>query len=187
MSESIEIARSPSEVMAAVAVTEFDLVLLDISFRESAISGFDVLTALLALQPDRKVVLLSMYEDLTLQRWGQDLGAKGFLSKCCSSAELSESMRVVVADGSWFLAGARSPMSMTPRQAQIIRLLISGLSEKEAAEELGLAVRTVEYHLVNVKRTFGVRTTGQLLAISTELGIHLLPYGRSGRRHLFQP
>lgn len=59
---------------------------------------------------------------------------------------------------------ARKPTPLTPRQREIVRLLRRGLTQRQAAAELGISDRTVEMHVERARERLGVSTTGQLLA-----------------------
>lgn len=53
---------------------------------------------------------------------------------------------------------------LTAKQKVILRLLVAGKSQKEAAEELGISVKTLEYHMKRARGQWGCRTTVQLVA-----------------------
>ena len=53
---------------------------------------------------------------------------------------------------------------LTPRQRVILRLLVSGKSQKGAAAELGISVKTLEYHMQRARGQWDCRTTVQLVA-----------------------
>jgi DNA-binding CsgD family transcriptional regulator len=53
---------------------------------------------------------------------------------------------------------------LTGRQKAILRLLVAGRSQKEAAKELGISVKTLEYHMKRARGQWGCRTTVQLVA-----------------------
>jgi DNA-binding CsgD family transcriptional regulator len=53
---------------------------------------------------------------------------------------------------------------LTVRQRAILRILVAGKSQKEAAKELGISVKTLEYHMKQARGQWGCRTTVQLVA-----------------------
>ena len=55
-----------------------------------------------------------------------------------------------------------SALELTPRQLSVAELVSQGFSNDEVAAELGVSVKTVEYHLVNVFARLGVRSRTQL-------------------------
>jgi DNA-binding CsgD family transcriptional regulator len=62
-------------------------------------------------------------------------------------------------------AGGIQPPHLTPRQAQILELAASGLSDKEIARRLNVAHRTVRTHFEKLFRETGIRNRGQAIAV----------------------
>ncbi len=60
---------------------------------------------------------------------------------------------------------AAPPELLTPREQQIYHYLLTGVSNKRTAYELGISQRTVETHRTRIYRKFGVRSAMQLLAM----------------------
>ena len=65
------------------------------------------------------------------------------------------------------VTGGRPPSQhgLTPRELQVARLVASGASNKDVASTLFVNAKTVEYHLANVYRKFGVRTRTELALV----------------------
>ena len=59
--------------------------------------------------------------------------------------------------------------ALTPREAEIVRLIRKGYSNKEIAQELGIAVTTVKWNMTNILGKFGVQSSRQLLALLATL------------------
>ena len=59
--------------------------------------------------------------------------------------------------------------ALTPREAEIVRLLREGYSNKEIAQELGIAVTTVKWNMTNILGKFEVQSSRQLLALLAKL------------------
>ncbi len=59
--------------------------------------------------------------------------------------------------------------ALTPREAEIVRLLRKGYSNKEIAQELGIAVTTVKWNMTNILGKFEVQSSRQLLALLAKL------------------
>ncbi len=57
------------------------------------------------------------------------------------------------------------PPALTPREAEIVRLIRKGYSNKEIAQELGIAVTTVKWNMTNILGKFEVQSSRQLLAL----------------------
>ena len=59
----------------------------------------------------------------------------------------------------------RSLPALTPREAEIVRLIRKGYSNKEIAHELGIAVTTVKWNMTNILAKFEVQSSKQLIAL----------------------
>ena len=63
----------------------------------------------------------------------------------------------------------KSASALTPREVEIVRLLRKGYSNKEIAQELGIAVTTVKWNMTNILGKFEVQSSRQLLALLATL------------------
>ncbi len=63
----------------------------------------------------------------------------------------------------------KSVPALTPREVEIVRLLRKGYSNKEIAQELGIAVTTVKWNMTNILGKFEVQSSRQLLALLATL------------------
>ena len=63
--------------------------------------------------------------------------------------------------------------ALTPRQKEILRLVVQGLTNREVADQLDISVRTVEVHRFNLMRRLKVRNVAQL--VRQALIMRLLP------------
>ena len=59
----------------------------------------------------------------------------------------------------------RSLPALTPREAEIVHLIRKGYSNKEIAQELGIAVTTVKWNMTNILAKFEVQSSKQLIAL----------------------
>jgi len=67
-----------------------------------------------------------------------------------------------------------SVMSLTPRQREILQLLVTGRSAKEIAADLAISARTVEFHKYQIMETNGLRTTAELIRFALKSGIEMI-------------
>jgi DNA-binding NarL/FixJ family response regulator len=155
-----------------------DLALLDI--RMPKLDGIGVLrkTALPCL-------VLTTFDDPDAFLEAVRAGARGYLLKDASPAELSEAIRCVAAGGTWIkpavtdsvVRALRSPGGtdrdepLTAREIEVLRLLAGGYSNREIGSALGCAERTVKNHVSAILAKLWVRdrTRAVLKAISTGL------------------
>jgi DNA-binding NarL/FixJ family response regulator len=68
-------------------------------------------------------------------------------------------------------ASRRDSSHLTPRQKEVLQLLAEGFSVKEAADQLHISSRTVEYHKYQMMRDIGVKSTAELVRYALKHGI----------------
>ena len=168
---------------------EFDLLLLDLAL--PGIDGFAALDVLRRDYPAIPVAVISAFDDLPTVTRVMNLGASGFIPKAFSGESLLVAVREVLA-GNIFrpegaLSGARldatkplppprapvrpEDVGLTDRQAQVLALMVRGLSNREIAEQLGLSEGTVKIHATAVFKTLGVGSRTQALVAVARYGI----------------
>ena len=156
-----------------------DLIVTDVSMPGQ--SGLDVLTRLKGEGIDSKVIVLTMHRDADLATRAMRAGASAFLLKHSAGEELLTAIRQVV-EGGIYLAPAltkevlermavpadRSAPQLTPRQLDVLRLILEGRRMKEIAARLQLSTRTVETHKYQIMQTLGVDSTAELVKYAIE-------------------
>mgnify|MGYP001214346238 CR=1 FL=1 len=168
---------------------EFDLLLLDLAL--PGIDGFAALDVLRHDYPAIPVAVVSAYDDLPTVTRVMNLGASGFIPKAFSGEALLAAVREVLA-GNIFrpegaLSGARldaakqlpptrapvrpEEIGLTERQAQVLALMVKGLSNREIADQLSLSEGTVKIHATAVFKALGVGSRTQALVAVTRYGI----------------
>jgi DNA-binding NarL/FixJ family response regulator len=160
-------------VLELAARTEPDVVLMDV--RMPQVDGISALRALLARRPDTRVLVVTTFENDDHVLDALAAGAHGFLLKRARPEEIVEAVRVVARGDSLLfpatlrrLAAGRAPSDdlrrdarLTDREAEVLRLVASGRSNQEVADELFLGVETVRTHMGNVLAKLGVRDRTQ--------------------------
>ena len=158
------------------AATRFrpDVIITDITMPK--MNGLDALTRLTAAQIPSKVIILTMHDDADVATRAVRAGASGFLLKEAAGDELVNAIRQVM-QGRVYLSpavtrevitriaipvGPAEPQ-LTPRQLDVLRLLLQGHRMKEIALALDLSPRTVESHKYEMMQVLGVRTTTELV------------------------
>jgi DNA-binding NarL/FixJ family response regulator len=184
-------ARAAREALAAD--DDFDLCLLDLRLGDA--DGFDLLIELRNGWPQVPVVVVSASDRSADVIRAIDLGAMGFVSKRATNETLREALRVVMEGGIYVppmtmgegappasgdrravdaaslghpeRADALAQFKLTPRQTDVLGLLLRGQSNKLIARELDLSVETVKDHVAAVLRALGVNSRTQaVLAVS---------------------
>jgi DNA-binding NarL/FixJ family response regulator len=173
----------------AAAEPDLDLVLLDLNI--PGLAGIPGLKAWRRRCPDVPVVVLSSADDRTTVLAAIAAGAAGFIPKSSPNEVLLGALRLVLAGGKYLppevLAPAAGPgaktarsagtthsletLGLTDRQAQVLKLLAAGKSNKLICRELDLAERTVKAHISAVFRALGVTTRTQAALAAARLGL----------------
>ena len=150
---------------------EADVVLLDLEL--PGLSGVDALARL-----SIPALVLTAYAsddqiDAVLRA-----GARGYLLKGASVDEIERAIRTV-AQGQTFLdprvatrvvALSRAPR-LSPREREVLQLLVSGNANKEIATTLGITERTVKFHLTSIFNKLGADNRAQAVSIAHERGL----------------
>ncbi|MGU3468584.1 LuxR C-terminal-related transcriptional regulator [Methylobacterium sp. C33D] len=107
-------------------------------------------------------------------------GADAFVARSRSPRELGAAL-LALAEGSDVLVPPEQPVAMppeagdslglTPREAEVLRFLSSGFSNKEVARRLALSVRTVETHRLNLRRKTQTGRLKDLVSLARQLGL----------------
>lgn len=161
---------------------EPDLVVLDVSM--PGIDGLEAARRLRGEVPAARVVFLTVHDEPEMAAEAFRLGAFGYVLKTAALSELVAALRAALAGRrhlSADIAGgdpaalplppatAASPGDLlTPRELEVLRLLASGLSMKEAGAALGIAPRTVAFHKYRMMETLGVKTSAELVRYAVQ-------------------
>jgi two-component system invasion response regulator UvrY len=176
-------AKTAQETVELVRRHEWDVVILDISMPGK--SGLDILDELKRLRPRLPILLLSMHPEEQFARRALKTGASGYLTKESVPEELKEAVRKVVAGGRYVSAtlaeklavdlreGADVPLHelLSDREFQVLRMIASGKTVKEIAEDLSLSVKTVSTYRARILEKSGMKTNAELIryALQTQL------------------
>jgi DNA-binding NarL/FixJ family response regulator len=162
-----------------------DVVVLDISMPE--MNGIEVATALLAEQPECRVLVLTVHEDRAYLRQLVEVGVSGYLLKRSASDELIRALHAVVSGGVYLdpaIAGkvvGRPPRGglhpelgqageLSERETEVLRLVACGHSNKEISGRLGISVKTVETYKARAMEKLGYRSRVELVRYAADQG-----------------
>jgi DNA-binding NarL/FixJ family response regulator len=171
------------QAMAVIGELRPDIVLCDV--RMQGLSGLDLCREIRQREPERKVILLSVYDDEQYLFQAMRVGASGYLLKGIGSDELVRQLEGVHAGSTaidagmaaraaetaarlqsdQFWPGARQ--GLTQRESEILSLVVTGLSNRGIAAKLVIGEETVKTHLSSIYRKLGVgdRTSAAALAL----------------------
>jgi DNA-binding NarL/FixJ family response regulator len=162
------------EAIKTIPTTEAGVVLMDIFL--PGMSGIECTAGLKAILPDTPIVILTSSDDDEMVFLALQAGADGYLLKRTKSADLRAALLDVLGGGApmsseiarrvveSFRNKSRVPgesVNLTAREAETLQLLSRGYSNKEIAEELGMAYETVRSHLKHIYEKMHVRSRGE--------------------------
>lgn len=175
------------EALKGIEENPPDVVLLDV--RMPRLDGLGVLRALRERPGAPPCLVLTTFDDRTLILEAIREGAKGFLRKDVSLAQLVEAIEALAAGGTYLqpaisdslLRGFDSardlprsePVSMieplTPRETEVLRLMAAAYTNREIAVALGTAEGTVKIHVSNILSKMGARDRTQAVLRALEM------------------
>ena len=171
-------AKDFQETLDAVS-RHSDLALLLLDLRMPGMAGLGSLKRLLAASPALPIAVISASEDFEEMREVLEIGLAGFIPKSESPAVMKHAIDLIL-DGGIYVppallrtsgsAGIPLPEDLTPRQLDVLRLIVAGNSNKEIARDLNLSVATVKAHLGAVFRVLEVSNRVQAMIKARRLG-----------------
>ena len=178
----IEIVATGASAESAVAIAERDrpdVLVLDLEL--GGRSGLDIMAAVKAASPRTRIVVFSAYAGEERVATAFERGADSYVLKGTPSDELVAVVRSVAQGGNRIpsaiaeqLARAvRTPRRdrLTEREREILALLADGLANRAVAERLGIAERTVKFHVGEILARLGATNRAQAVAIAKARGI----------------
>jgi DNA-binding NarL/FixJ family response regulator len=148
-------------------------------FALPALNGAMATRQILRGAPETAVLILSMHAETSYVRAALDAGARGYLLKNAMDLELVDAVKQVAA-GRQMLDPrlgsiediARSPRpALTPREIEVLQLIVEGKSNKEIAAVLGVSTNTVNVHRANLMQTLGTHNTAELVLYAIRQGL----------------
>lgn len=167
---------------------DFDLALLDLAL--PGIDGFAGLDILRRRYPAMPVAVVSAFDDMPTVTRVMNLGASGFIPKALNGEGLLQAVREVLA-GNIYRPNNQTQARMddvapvppssacvrpeeiglTERQAQVLCLIVRGLSNRDIADQLDLSEGTVKIHATAVFKALGVNSRTQALVAASRYAI----------------
>jgi len=173
-------AGSADEALDLVAAHRPEVVLLDLEL--PGIGGVEAIPRLTEASPGSAILIFTAYQTDERVLGAVRAGAKGYLLKGATSAEIAAAIRAVAAGGSALepgvaarlLAAVRSPHPtghLTARERDVLRLIAEGRSNPAIAARLGLSVKTVQNHISNIFNKLQVADRAQAIVRARDAGL----------------
>jgi DNA-binding NarL/FixJ family response regulator len=146
-------------------------------------NGLEATRQILQKQPETLVLMLSMHPEDTLVRQAIAAGARGYVLKNAVDLELGAAIRRVIAGETVLDSQLRKPAvlkgernaGLTPRELEILQMIVDGKSNKEVAAALELSANTVAVHRANIMDALGIHKTAELVVYAIRNGLVNLP------------
>jgi DNA-binding NarL/FixJ family response regulator len=153
-----------------------DVTLIDLRMPE--LSGVDAIKAIRAKNPAAVFIVLTTYQGDEDIHKAMAAGAQGYLLKGMPHDDLLEAIRRVKAGSQYLPPSVRSSLAnrlpsseLSPRELQILELIVKGLSNKQIADRLGITEGTVKWHVNAILGRMNVSDRTQAAVAALNRGI----------------
>lgn len=167
------------------AVAEFsrlrpDVLVLDLSLPK--LDGWQVLAQVRAMEPHARVLVVSAFGGDEDVHRALSAGALGYLLKESTADEIVAAVRAVARNGRRLSSGAAEALAeranytaLTEREAEVLRAMARGESNKEIGVTIGVSENTVKGYVSNVLDKLGVTDRTAAVSLALERGLLHLP------------
>lgn len=176
----VGVAADGAEAIERCRETAPDVVLMDLEM--PVLDGIGATRAIADELPSVTVLVLTSFSDRHRITAALDAGAVGYLLKDAAADDVVRGIRAAVEGGSPLdpraaralldAAAAPDPLTgLSPREREVLALLLEGLPNKLIARRLGITEKTVKTHLTSVFRTIGVTDRVQAVLWAERNGV----------------
>lgn len=187
-SEDIEVVAEMDDVDNLLQVlkdTDADIVLLDLELEHT--TGVDALRLVRENAPGTKVIIYTSHDEEDRIVQAAELGVDGYLLKGCGQTELVNAIQSVSAGGIALestVAGklmnhmnqrsstaATQTVQFSKREAQVLKLLSSGKTNRDIGETLFISESTVKFHVHAILNKLDASNRTEAVSIAAQLGL----------------
>jgi DNA-binding NarL/FixJ family response regulator len=158
------------------------IVVMDITLPGT--SGIEAMRLMLTSNPDTRVLIFSMHEDVIYAKRALQAGAFGYVTKASAPNVLVDAVRGIAHGNRYlspeiahalalrdFAVDRNAGDGLSAREFEVLRLLAQGRSVKEIAHSMHLNPKTIANHQSTIKQKLGVETAIQLFRKAAQLGL----------------
>lgn len=190
----VDEASDGEQALSVLAKNAGNVDILIVDIRMPKMTGIEVVEQIKQRNIPVKTLVLSMHDSEEYVLKSIDAGADGYLLKGSSKEEFLKALHAVIEGGKYFSGdisailinnfqranhkpeflikeNSDSDLILTKREKEILRLLLSGNSNKEIAEALDISKRTAEVHRFNLMKKLKVKNLIELANKANELGV----------------
>ena len=167
-------AQNGKELIEQIEKDDWEVVVLDITMPGR--SGLDLLKEIKRLRPQLPVLILSMHSEDQFAVRAFKAGAAGYMTKEKAPEELVKAIKKVLAGGKYVSATLAETLvsglevdtdkpayeSLSDREYQVLRMIASGKTVKEIADELSLSMKTISTYRTRILEKLRMRTNAEL-------------------------
>src|SRR5712672_1416090 len=174
-------ASDGAEAIKLAAELQPKVVVMDCAM--PGVNGLEATRQILEKNPQALVLMLSMHPEETLVRQALDAGARGYVLKNAVDLELGTAIRRVVNGETVLDSQLKRPetlkgkrhAALTPRELEVLQMIVDGKSNKEIATALDLSANTVAVHRANIMNALGIHKTAELVVYAIRSGLVNVP------------
>ena len=174
-----------NEAIELVSSHQADILISDISMPN--LNGLEAVEKIKVANPNTKVLFLSMFDKPEYVTHAVKVGADGYILKDADKDEMIHAIRKVVKGEKYFsgdvsgalinqLTGTGSfgssfvsdEFNLTKREAEILRLIVDGKTNKQIADMANISVRTIETHRLNIMKKMKVNSASELIRLAMQ-------------------
>ena len=174
MAQVVDRAYSVAECRKMLERCQPDVLMLDVSLPDG--NGIDLCLEICKQYPSLQVLMLTTYAESAVISRALDAGAKGYILKNSMSEEILEGIRVVASGASFLCNQAKGLLQdkserqipLSPREREILKLIVDGYTLKEISDKLFLGFETVRSYCKYLHLKLDVRNTASLVRKAIE-------------------
>lgn len=169
------------EALELVEKLKPDILVLDISMPD--LDGISVIKKIKPRNSDIRILMLTIHEDKALLQEALKSGASGYVIKRVAEKELLLAIKIMMR-GDMYIdpsmqhalietdekrsINQQSVEDLTPREIDVLKLIVLGYTNRQVGEELNISIRTVEAHRANLTDKLGTKSRVELVRYARE-------------------
>lgn len=173
------------EAIELVEKTMPDVLVLDLSMPD--LDGISVTKKIRPRFPDLCILILTIHEDEALLRAALKAGAAGYILKRAAETELISAINIILRgdlyvdpamirtlvrdDAAPAVAQPKTTGVLTPREIEVLRLIVQGNTNRQIGEDLNISIRTAEGHRANLSEKLGLHSRVELVRYARDRGL----------------
>jgi DNA-binding NarL/FixJ family response regulator len=169
-------ARNGREAVALYQQHRPDVVVMDYQLPE--LNGAEATAAIRALDPDARIIILSVYKGEEDVHRAVEAGASGYLPKSAEPRELVDAIRAIRNGDRYCPAAISAALSqrqaratLSDREHEVLVMIVRGRSNKEIAAAMGISENTVKVHTTRVFEKLNVADRLEAATAAIQRGI----------------